>query len=241
MNAILKHKFLIGATTLAAAASAGGAYAATHASPTSRQAFLNDVAKRLNVTPGQLNTALKAAITDRLDAAVKAGELTQAQADRIKARIAQGGRMPFLLGPRALGGRPDALAPRALPERPPGRFGALAASARYLGLTDAQLFGELRSGKSLAQVAHARGKSVSGLEQAILGAMTARLDRAVADGLITKAQEQRLLTRLSRRIDRRVNRPGLRSAARPGPPMSSSDAPPLPPPPPPGSPAPPAA
>jgi hypothetical protein len=228
MHAIFKHKLLIGATALAVAAFAGGAYAATtESNANSRQAFLDDVAKRLKVKPAQLSAAMRGASLDRLDAAVKAGALTQAQADRIRQRIEQGGPAPFFLGrpDHAGSGGPSGRGLFGAPPEPRVQ-GPLAASAQFLGLTDAQLFDELRSGKSLAQIATAHGKSVSGLEQAISEAMTARLNRAVADGMISKGQEQQLLKRLSARIDRRVNRPMLRGGA---PAPSSQGAPPAPP------------
>ena len=60
MHSQLKRRLVIGATTLAAAAFAGGAYAASQDSATNtRQAFLNDVASRLHVSPQQLTSALK--------------------------------------------------------------------------------------------------------------------------------------------------------------------------------------
>ena len=46
---LLRHKLALVAVAIAVAAIAGGAYAATQSSaPTSRQAFLDDVAKRLD-------------------------------------------------------------------------------------------------------------------------------------------------------------------------------------------------
>jgi ribosomal protein S20 len=289
MRAIFKHKLLISATALAVVAFAGGAYAATQSRTGSRQAFLNDVAKRLNVTPQQLRSALKAAALDRLDAAVKAGLLTQAQADRIRQRIQRGGTASLLFGPRELapggvGQAPDrpGIAPDGAPGIPPNgapgiapnggpglapngpvgpggpaprglfrgsrRFGShapLAAAAQYLGLTDAQLLSDLSSGKSLAQVAKARGKSVAGLEQTMVAAIRSRLDQAVSAGQITKAQEQKVLSRLAARINRRVNRAGIRDlrpardAGYPGPPPGYPAPPPGSAAPPAGSPAPP--
>jgi hypothetical protein len=226
MQLLLKHKLLIGAVAIVVAASAGGAYAATQSGTNPRQAYLNDVAKRLNVTPTQLRAAMKGALLDRLDAAVKAGTLSQAQADRIKQRIEQGG-MPLLdrrlFGPRGLG--PRGFGPPA--PGPLGRAstvrGAFAAAATYLGLSDAQLLSDLSSGKTLAQVANAQGKSVSGLENAITDAVKSRLNGLVASGWVTKAKEQRVLNRLSARIDRLVNHahlhgPGMRHLrAVPGP------------------------
>jgi len=86
------------------------------------------------------------------------------------------------------------------------RRGPLTAAARYLGLTDVQLLNELRGGQSLAQVAKEKGKTAAGLEHAMTADFKARLDKAIAAGRITKAQEQTILNRFQSRLDRRVNR-----------------------------------
>jgi hypothetical protein len=52
----------------------------------------------------------------------------------------------------------------------------LRTAAAYLGLTPAELRTQLHAGKSLSAVATAQGKSVSGLENAILAAVTKRVD-----------------------------------------------------------------
>jgi hypothetical protein len=49
-------------------------------------------------------------------------------------------------------------------------------AAAYLGLSPAQLHVQLHAGKSLAEVATAQGKSVTGLENAILAAVIKRVD-----------------------------------------------------------------
>ena len=82
-----RRKAVVGVVTLAVAAFAGGAYAATERTANPRQAFLNDVAKRLNVTPQQLSAALKAALMDRLDAAVKAGRSRRRRPTAIEQRL----------------------------------------------------------------------------------------------------------------------------------------------------------
>ena len=225
MQMLLKHKLLVGATTLVAMASAGGAYAATQSSGNPRQAFINDLAHRLHVTPSQLRSALKGAYMDRIQAAVKAGRLTQAQANKLEQRIQRGGTLPFFfrMRHRLFGG-------------PPG--GPLHVAAVYLGLTDAQLLGDLSSGQSLAHIANARGKSLTGLEQAIESAFKVQLDRRVAAGFISKPQEQRLLNRLSARIARLVNRSGIELPRPHGPGLRALPGPadgPLPGPPPPGA------
>ena len=203
MQAFPKRKLVIGSTVLAVAAFAGGAVAATQGSSNPRQQYLNDVAKRLNVTPAQLNSALNGAALDQLNAAVKAGKLTQAQANMLKQQFAQHpGAAPFFFkfgihrvgpgGPLGLGlGRAVFFGPNA----------PAAAVAKYLGLTKAQLVKQLESGKSLAQIAKAQGKSTSGLEHAITAAVKTRLDKAVADKRITADQEQKLLKAMSAGID----------------------------------------
>ena len=91
MHSNLKRRLAIGVVAVAAAAFAGGAYAATKDSnANTRQAFLNDVARRLHVTPAQLTSALEGAEMDQLNAAVASGKLTQAQANALKQRIQHG-------------------------------------------------------------------------------------------------------------------------------------------------------
>ena len=89
------------------------------------------------------------------------------------------------------------------------RVRALDAAAKYLGLTDAQLLSQLRSGKSLAQIATAQHKSVSGLTSTLKADIKARLDKAVAAKMLTSAQEQKILSRIDQRLSTIVNRKGL--------------------------------
>lgn len=223
MRLLLRHKLLVGVlAAVVAAGAAGGAYAATQSNSNPRQAYLNDVAKRLHVSPAKLDSALKGALIDRLNAMVKSGQLTQAQASKIEQGFGKAGRAPFFFGgPRGghFGMRMGGRAP-------------LHAAATYLGLSDTQLMTDLASGKSLAQVATKQGKSVTGLEQAITTAEKARLDKLVSKGALTSAQEQRLLSRLSARIDKLVNRTGPPRFQRQGPMIAA---------PPPGAGAPPGA
>jgi hypothetical protein len=52
----------------------------------------------------------------------------------------------------------------------------MAAAAGYLGLSPTDLRTQLHDGQSLADVAAAQGKSASGLQDAMIAAMTANLD-----------------------------------------------------------------
>src|SRR2546426_2757782 len=82
----------IGAALALVGGGVGGAIAATSDTTpqTEKTAFLADAAGRLGVEPGKLEDALKQAALDRVDAAVKDGRLTHAEADAIKAHISSG-------------------------------------------------------------------------------------------------------------------------------------------------------
>jgi hypothetical protein len=90
----------------------------------------------------------------------------------------------------------------------------LDAAAKYLGLTDAQIRKQLAAGKSLAGVAKAQNKDVSGLTSAIKAAVKTQLDSAVSAKKLTQAQEQKILTLANSMLDRIVN--GKLPAGRPG-------------------------
>src|SRR5690348_17157598 len=84
----------------------------------------------------------------------------------------------------------------------PGPMGGpLAGAAKYLRVSTEQLLKDLRSGKTLAAIAKAKGKSVSGLESAMVAPIKSHLDSAVKDGHMTKAQEQQALRMITKGID----------------------------------------
>jgi hypothetical protein len=175
----------------AVAALALGAGAATGADSPS---LVDDAAARLGVSPDKLRDAFKAALTARVDAAVAAGRLTPEQGAKLKARIAAakgrgiGLRRGFLQRHKAMAGR---LAGKAKSRGP---------VAMYLGMTRAELRSELRSGKSLAQIATAGGKTVAGLQAAMLAPVEAALSRAVERGRLTRAQADEILARITERV-----------------------------------------
>jgi hypothetical protein len=82
------------------------------------------------------------------------------------------------------------------------------AVATYLGVTKAELRTARENGTSLAELATQKGKSVSGLKQAIYDAAKADLDKAVAAGRITSAQETTRLSELQSHLDDIVNSTG---------------------------------
>jgi hypothetical protein len=94
--------------------------------------------------------------------------------------------------------------------------GARAVAARYLGLKPALLASELRSGKTLAQVAEATsGKSAVGLIEAIVAERKSAIASRVAAGSLTQAQANARIARLGSRVTASVNRVrGPRAAAK---------------------------
>jgi hypothetical protein len=91
--------------------------------------------------------------------------------------------------------------------RPGGSSRVMQLARSYLGLSATQLRSELRSGKTLAQLASTTsGKSEAGLIEALVAARKAQLAKEVQAGSITPAQEQAKLPELVGRVSARVNR-----------------------------------
>jgi len=220
-----KRKLAIGAAGLAVLAGTGGAYAATQSGPTTakppdlaaeQQAFLDNLAKRLNVTPDKLTDAIKGAASDRIDAAVAAGRLTKEQGEAAKKLLANANALPALGLRFGLHGG----APRGAlgPGFGFGNGKSLSAAAKFLGLSDADLRTQLRDGKSLADIAKAKGKSTAELKAAMKTAITAELDQQVKDNKLTADQRSQILGDIDARLDDLINntRPAGPGPLRPG-------------------------
>ena len=196
MSRFKSKRFLAVAGVVAVLAGGGAAIAASNGSSTSGNGFLARVAQHLGISTEKLQDATKAAAIDQVDADLKAGRITKAQADELKARI-NAGQLPFFGGPGRFGfggfhrGGPEGIHHQA--------------AADYLGLTVAQLDTKLRSGQSLADVAKAQNKSVDGLKDAILADAKKHLDQAVSDGKMTQSQADAMYNRLTSHVDEIVN------------------------------------
>jgi hypothetical protein len=95
-----------------------------------------------------------------------------------------------------------------------GSGGLMQAAASYLGVSVSTLSGDLRSGKSLADVANGTpGKSASELVSTLVAAVKAKLAAAVTAGKLSSAQESKLEANLQQRITDLVNakRPAVSS------------------------------
>jgi hypothetical protein len=195
-----KRTKLAGAAGAAlAVVGAGGAIAADKLTPTEEsKAVVEDAAKQLGIDPAKLNDALKQALENRIDAAVKAGALTEEQAKAMKQRL-EASDYPLLLGPG------PAFGVRGFRGFGHHGFRDLDAAAAYLGVDEDELRDRMRDGDTLADVAKTEGKSVDGLVTAIVAATTKRLDEAVAAGRMTKAQRDEIVAGLKQRTTEIVN------------------------------------
>jgi hypothetical protein len=204
----LTSKKVLAATVAGLAVAGGGAAIAASQTDSPASSFLDSVAKHLGVSTEELEDATKAAAIDQVDQALADGRITQEQADELKSRI-ESGEGPGLLGPGFLGpGLSFGFHDRG-PDGPGEHhfffFGdKLSSAAEYLGLTEAELREQLADGKSLADVAEARGKSVDGLEEAILADAKSALDDAVADERLTQEQADSIYEHLQDSIDELV-------------------------------------
>jgi len=141
----------------------------------------------LGVSQDKVNSAFQEAVGQTLADEVKAGHITQAQADAIKKKMA--GKAPCTLA-GSLGGRNAA----------GGAFtqALMSAAASALGITPEQLKADLAKGMTLHQIANAQNPPVTEdqFRSRLIASLKTQLDKAVADGKITSAQEQKILTAL---------------------------------------------
>jgi hypothetical protein len=206
-----------------AAVSATGRGTAHHERAGVRHAFGRDVAGRdlatassyLGVPVSKLEAALRsgqslaqiAGATPGHSTAGLVSALVSAKRARLEKAIAMLGKRVQSEVARA--GDPHAFARGGLARaRLRGFFAAPAGmpAASYLGIAPQTLLAELKSGKTLAEIARARGRSEAGLISAIVTARKQALESALAAGAITQAREQKALAKLEKRVHALVNR-----------------------------------
>lgn len=166
------------------------------------------LAEVANATSGKsaagLVDALVAQETSELAQAVKDGRLTQAQADQIQQSLRQ--RVTDRVNGTGFGRGPGGPGGPGFGGHGHGPGGDLAAAATYLGISQDALVTDLRSGKTLGQVADATaGKSKAGLVAALVAQEKAELAGAVANGRLTQAQADRLSAVLEQRVTNLVD------------------------------------
>lgn len=161
-------------------------------SPGAGQAYCNTftghVASNLGKSQSQVQKAISDAIGQTIDDAVKNGDLTQQQANAIKARLGSGGSA--CAGLPGIGRR--------------GGFGAfprvealgLGEVAKALGISQSELQQDLKSGKTVKDLAAAKGMDEAAFRSKLASVARADLDQQVAAGKITQKQEDAALQRI---------------------------------------------
>ncbi len=92
---------------------------------------------------------------------------------------------------------------------PVRRNSPIAVAATALGMTEAELVAELQAGKSIADVAKAKGVSVDTVIDALYADLKAHIDAHVAEGKLTQEQADAKLADAKTRITTMVNTAGL--------------------------------
>lgn len=170
-------------------------------------ALLANFAARLGVDVAQLNGAFAAAVAETADQAVKDSKLPADKAAYIKEVAAREGLRALFNQDRE--GNSECEESNAVKGQKSlidtGWRAAWYAGGQTLGITPQQMKMELGSGKSLAEVARARGVDVKTLREAMLAAGKAELDRAVQQGQATQAQADDALRGVTRQVDNLMN------------------------------------
>jgi ferritin-like protein len=189
--------------TLAAAATALGISEADLKTALQSGQSLAQIAQAKGVDPNKVIDALVNASKAELADQVKAGTITQAQADARAATLTQ--RLTeFVNNPGGPGG-PGRHGPG---ERGLERGDNMTAAANTIGVSKAELLAALKSGQSIAQVAQSKGVDVNKVITAIIDPEKAELAVKVQAGTITQAESDRRLAIMTERVTAGVNRPG---------------------------------
>lgn len=162
------------------------------------------VAKEHNVAVATVISTLVNDENAEVDAAVKAGEITQAQATQLKADTTQ---------------RVTDLVNGTMPAHGPGGPGGLQPEdlqvvATAIGLNTTQLQTELAAGKTIAAVAAEHHVTTASVISAWAAAENSEIDQRVASGQITSAEGTQMKAMTTQRITDAVN--GTRPSGPPG-------------------------
>lgn len=166
-----------------------------------------DVASAKSVALQTVVDAVIAEQTATLKAAVEAGRITQAQADAILANLRI--TVPAQLQVRPVVGLKDqGFGMKGRDRGHGGRKGGFSVQtgaslntiATSLNMTAAELRAELQAGKSVADVATAKGVALDTVIAAIVSEQTTRLSAAVTAGRITQAQADAAIANLKENL-----------------------------------------
>ena len=178
------------------AASTPGGSATPGAGAQVKQEFLQNLATSLNVSVDTLKSDLKSAGLQTVGQAVQSGKLTTEQAAKIKDAISSG-KLGAL---RRFIGRARLRAAIGL------RAQIVKSAATAINIQPSDLRSELKSGKSIADVAQEHNVSIDTVKTQITNDVKAKLDQAVKNGKITQQREDLALSKLQANLDKIVNK-----------------------------------
>ena len=158
------------------------------------------LAEELGINVPILQVAQKAAFEQMINDAVAAGRLTPEQAERLKSMGARGAGPGFPGGGRPFAGRMREGFVHAVKS-------VLSAAAGVIGISEDDLKDELR-GKSLAEIADDNGVDRDELKEGLIEELEDAIEKAQADGKITKEQADRLTKGLNEHIDQIIDHEG---------------------------------
>ena len=160
--------------------------------------FMDAFASELGTTREGVVAAGQAAATAAIDAALAAGDITEQRAATMRERVAEyDGEGCGLFGRGGFGPGGHG------PGRGGGLLGAntIEAAADAFGIEAPVLLEEVRDAGSLEAVATARGVSYDEVKSAVLAALEADLDTAVAEGNIEQERADAVLERVTTWLD----------------------------------------
>src|SRR5581483_1099755 len=160
-----------------------------------------DVANEHNVSPDTVSKAIVDAATPRLSSLQSSGKLTANQVQKIEQRLPQAVDKLVNHKGTAKGTARARLRQQVLK-------GALQTAADTIHIDRATLVQELRSGKSIADVANEHNVSPDTVSKAIVDAATNRLSSLQSSGKLTADQVQKIEQRLPQAVDKLVNHKG---------------------------------
>jgi hypothetical protein len=164
------------------------------ASPAACAAFMKRLAVGLSKSQASINQIVQKAISDSITDQLNSHTITQAQADAMKAKLANQTACALIAG----AGKTDNAGGR-------GQKAAaymqqyLTAAASVLGITDAQLKTNLSSGQTLSAMAAAHKPnaiSLADFRTGVIAKLQPQLDTAVKNNQMTTAQSQQIVNQL---------------------------------------------
>jgi polyhydroxyalkanoate synthesis regulator phasin len=149
-----------------------------------QQTFLTKLAAELGIGEAKLQAALQTAARKTVDEASKTGLITRERAQKFQDAISKG---------------------KWWVAAKPGHQGSMVKkggfvddAAHILGITPQELRDQLKSGRTLQQVATAKGLTLEQLKTKWLGQKKADLDKLVKDGRLTPVKAQGIYSQLEK-------------------------------------------